>query len=59
MTKPRPRRSWLFVAGADEAAHRAASRSGADVMILELEDFLVLERPGFREWDTDDWQPVR
>jgi citrate lyase subunit beta/citryl-CoA lyase len=35
----RPRRSWLFVAGADEAAHRAAARSGADVMILELEDF--------------------
>jgi len=33
------RRSWLFVPGADEAAHRAAARSGADVIILELEDF--------------------
>jgi citrate lyase subunit beta/citryl-CoA lyase len=33
------RRTWLFVAGADEAAHRAAARSGADVIILELEDF--------------------
>ena len=33
------RRSWLFVPGADPAAHRAAARSGADVMILELEDF--------------------
>jgi citrate lyase subunit beta/citryl-CoA lyase len=32
-------RSWLFVPGADEAAHRAAARSGADVVILELEDF--------------------
>ena len=35
----RPRRSWLFVPGADEAAHRAAARSGADVIVLELEDF--------------------
>jgi citrate lyase subunit beta/citryl-CoA lyase len=34
-----PRRTWLFVPGADEAAHRAAARSGADVIILELEDF--------------------
>jgi citrate lyase subunit beta / citryl-CoA lyase len=33
------RRSWLFVPGADEAAHAAAARSGADVVILELEDF--------------------
>jgi citrate lyase subunit beta/citryl-CoA lyase len=32
-------RTWLFVAGADERAHAAAARSGADVMILELEDF--------------------
>ena len=36
---PVNRRSWLFVPGADEAAHRAAARSGADVIILELEDF--------------------
>jgi citrate lyase subunit beta/citryl-CoA lyase len=33
------RRTWLFVPGADEAAHAAAARSGADVIILELEDF--------------------
>src|SRR5882672_10247253 len=33
------RRSWLFVAGADETAHAAAARSGADVIVLELEDF--------------------
>src|SRR5258706_9354903 len=33
------RRSWLFVPGADEAAHAAAARSGADVVVLELEDF--------------------
>jgi citrate lyase subunit beta/citryl-CoA lyase len=33
------RRTWLFVPGADEAAHAAAGRSGADVIILELEDF--------------------
>src|SRR5688500_9946913 len=33
------RRSWLFVAGADEAAHQAAARSGADVIVLEREDF--------------------
>jgi citrate lyase subunit beta/citryl-CoA lyase len=35
----RPRRSWLFVPGADPAAHAAAARSGADVIIQELEDF--------------------
>lgn len=33
------RRTWLFVPGADEAAHQRAARSGADVLILELEDF--------------------
>jgi citrate lyase subunit beta/citryl-CoA lyase len=33
------KRSWLFVPGADEAAHKAAARSGADVIVLELEDF--------------------
>src|ERR671914_658803 len=43
------RRSWLFVPGADEAAHRAAARSGADVIILELEDFTPPElRPKAR-----------
>ena len=34
-----PRRTWLFVPGADPAAHAAAARSGADVIIQELEDF--------------------
>jgi len=43
------RRSWLFVPGADEAAHRKAARSGADVVILELEDFTPPElRPQAR-----------
>lgn len=43
------RRTWLFVPGADEAAHRAAARSGADVIILELEDFTPPElRPQAR-----------
>ena len=42
--KPRPRRSWLFVPGADAAAHEAAARSGADVLIQELEDFTPPER---------------
>jgi len=37
--KPGLRRSWLFVPGADERAHAAAARCGADVVILELEDF--------------------
>jgi citrate lyase subunit beta/citryl-CoA lyase len=41
---PRPRRSWLFVPGADAAAHDAAARSGADVLIQELEDFTPPER---------------
>jgi citrate lyase subunit beta / citryl-CoA lyase len=39
------RRSWLFVPGADEAAHKAAARCGADVIVLELEDFTP---PGLR-----------
>ena len=34
-----PRRTWLFVPGADDAAHRAAEGSSADVLIQELEDF--------------------
>ena len=36
---PLNRRSWLFVPGADESAHLRAARSGADVVVLELEDF--------------------
>ena len=58
--KPRPRRSWLFVAGADEAAHRAAGRSGADAIILELEDFTPPElRPKARAHAAealDEWR---
>ncbi len=43
------RRTWLFVPGADAAAHRAAARSGADVIVLELEDFTPPElRPKAR-----------
>jgi len=43
------RRSWLFVPGADPQAHEAAARSGADVIILELEDFTPPElRPKAR-----------
>ena len=43
------RRTWLFVPGADAAAHAAAERSGADVLILELEDFTPPElRPKAR-----------
>lgn len=43
------RRSWLFVPGADERAHRAAARSCADVMIQDLEDFTPPElRPRAR-----------
>jgi citrate lyase subunit beta/citryl-CoA lyase len=34
-----PRRTWLFVPGADASAHEAAARSRADVLIQELEDF--------------------
>ena len=55
-----PRRSGLFVPGADEAAHRAAARSGADVMILELEDFTPPQlRPKARAHATevlDEWR---
>ena len=42
-------RTWLFVPGADPAAHARAARSGADVIILELEDFTPPElRPRAR-----------
>jgi citrate lyase subunit beta/citryl-CoA lyase len=44
------RRTWLFVPGADPAAHAAAARSGADVIVFELEDFTPPElRPRARE----------
>jgi citrate lyase subunit beta/citryl-CoA lyase len=46
---PLNRRSWLFVPGADESAHLRAARSGADVVVLELEDFTPPElRPKAR-----------
>jgi citrate lyase subunit beta/citryl-CoA lyase len=56
----RPRRSWLFVPGADPAAHAAAARSSADVIIQELEDFTPPElRPRARLLSRkvfDDWR---
>ena len=46
---PVVRRTWLFVPGADPKAHEAAARSGADVIIQELEDFTPPElRPEAR-----------
>jgi citrate lyase subunit beta / citryl-CoA lyase len=54
-----PRRSWLFVPGADETAHERAARSGADVIVLELEDFTppdlrpkarALSEQAFQKW---------
>jgi citrate lyase subunit beta/citryl-CoA lyase len=48
------RRSWLFVPGADPAAHAAAARSGADVIVLELEDFTPPAlRPRARQISAD------
>jgi citrate lyase subunit beta/citryl-CoA lyase len=43
------RRSWLFLPGAESAAHAAGAASGADVLIQELEDFTPPElRPRAR-----------
>lgn len=41
MTAPAPdlRRTWLFGPGADPAAHDAMLASGADALIVDLEDF--------------------
>ena len=41
MALPEPdlRRTWLFGPGADAEAHDAMQRSGADVLIADLEDF--------------------
>jgi citrate lyase subunit beta/citryl-CoA lyase len=36
---PDLRRTWLFGPGADVSAHDAMQRSGADVLIVDLEDF--------------------
>ena len=41
---PGLRRSWLFLAGADRLALEMGARSGADVLIQELEDFTPPER---------------
>ena len=36
---PDLRRTWLFGPGADRAAHDAMLASGADALIVDLEDF--------------------
>lgn len=41
---PALRRSWLFLPGAERAQLQAAPKSGADVLIQELEDFTPPER---------------
>ena len=60
MPLTRPRRTWLFVPGADPTAHAAAARSGADVLIQELEDFTPPElRPKARRLAAglyDQWR---
>jgi citrate lyase subunit beta/citryl-CoA lyase len=38
------RRTWLFGPGAGEASHAAMRTSGADVLIVDLEDFTPAER---------------
>ena len=48
---PALRRCWLFLPGAEAPALAAASVSGADVLIQELEDFTPPERrPQARGW---------
>ena len=41
---PDLRRTWLFGPGADAATHDAMTRSGADGLIVDLEDFTPPER---------------
>ncbi len=41
---PELRRTWLFGAGADPAMHDEMARSGADVLIHDLEDFTPPEQ---------------
>lgn len=41
---PELRRTWLFGAGADAAMHDAMTKSGADVLIHDLEDYTPSER---------------
>jgi citrate lyase subunit beta/citryl-CoA lyase len=53
-------RSWLFLPGADENALRAATASGADVLIQELEDFTPPEsRPQARAIAADVYRAWR
>jgi citrate lyase subunit beta/citryl-CoA lyase len=44
MLEPDLRRTWLFGPGADASAHEAMERSGADVLIVDLEDFTPAAR---------------
>lgn len=44
MTDPDLRRTWLFGPGADAAAHDAMLASGADALIVDLEDFTPAAR---------------
>src|SRR2546423_5199923 len=37
-------RTWLFGPGADPAMHDAMQRSGADALVLDLEDFTPVAR---------------
>jgi citrate lyase subunit beta/citryl-CoA lyase len=54
------RRTWLFVPGADPAAHQAAACSGADVLVLELEDFTPPElRPRARSLSREVFERWR
>jgi citrate lyase subunit beta/citryl-CoA lyase len=47
--EPDLRRTWLFGPGGDDAAHAAMLASGADALILDLEDFTVpARRPAAR-----------
>ena len=47
-------RSWLFLEGANEVVLRSAARSGADVLIQELEDFTPpAQRPAARSLAAD------
>jgi citrate lyase subunit beta/citryl-CoA lyase len=53
-------RSWLFVAGADAVAQRAALTSGADAIIPDLEDFTPPAlRPRARGMAADLFQRCR
>lgn len=42
--EPALRRTWLFGPGADARAHDAMAQSGADVLIVDLEDFTPASR---------------